>query len=218
MAYVLPAAVLGTLVGASLVDLFGPGQSWSLALYGAFVASLVSVVAAMAATFAFRVTALPRLTFALAFVLLWVGLAVFARASSFVCRRGIARSEDGAKFWPQEISGSGPDSMLRMLESRGQVTVVCPGAYELVMATAQVQEDSNGLILRIEPRALRWPVPLLKRTVDVVLSLVILIAGLPVWLLVMLAIRLDSPGPALYRQVRVGQGGRLFKVIEFRTW
>jgi len=82
MAYVLPAAALGTLVGGSLVDLFGPGQSWSLALYGAFVTSLVSVVAAMAATFAFRVTAIPRLTFALAFVLLWIALAVFAWGSS----------------------------------------------------------------------------------------------------------------------------------------
>lgn len=215
MGYVLPGAELGSLLGGSLADLFGPGQSWSLALYGAFPANLVSVVAAMAATFAFRVTALPRLTFALAFILLSIGLAVFARASSLVCRRGIARSEDGARFWPQGISSSGPDSVLRMLESRDQLTVVCPGADELIMASARVHADFNGLTLNIEPRALRWPIPLLKRTVDVVLSLVVLVAGLPIWLLVMLAIRLS--GTSVVPPGKGVAGGRLFEVIKFRT-
>lgn len=217
LAYVVPAGVLGMLAAGSLVDLFSPGQSWSMALYGALVTSFVSVIGAMAATFAFRVTALPRLTFALAFILLWIGLAVFTWASSLVRPRPATRSGNVAVAWPEESSASAPDDALRILEKTGELTVMRPSAHELVMASAWVHEDFNGLKLNVAPRALRWPVPLLKRAVDVVLSLLVLVAGLPIWLLVMLAIRLDSPGPALYRQTRVGQRGRLFEVIKFRT-
>ena len=218
MAYVLPPAVLGCLIGGSLVHLFGPAQSWSLALYGAFVTSSISVIAAMAGTFTFRVTAIPRLTFALAFFLLWGGLAIFARASARVSRSGaIGSPAPSPAVRSMRAEESRLDRVLPMLRNTGRLTIVNPGVFELVLASAQVREDTYGLALCIEPRALQWPVPLLKRFVDVVVSLVVLVGGLPIWLLVMLAIRLDSPGCVLYRQTRVGQGGRLFEVIKFRT-
>ncbi len=49
------------------------------------------------------------------------------------------------------------------------------------------------------------------------ISLVGLVLALPLLPFVMLAIRLDSAGPVFYTQTRVGKGGRLFKVIKFRT-
>lgn len=57
----------------------------------------------------------------------------------------------------------------------------------------------------------------LKRTVDLVIaSLVLLLLSL-LLLLVAVAVRLDSPGPALYRQKRVGRDGRIFTIYKFRT-
>lgn len=55
------------------------------------------------------------------------------------------------------------------------------------------------------------------RTIDIVLSVVALLLALPLMLVVALIIRLDSPGPALFRQLRVGRGGRLFVFYKFRT-
>jgi lipopolysaccharide/colanic/teichoic acid biosynthesis glycosyltransferase len=46
---------------------------------------------------------------------------------------------------------------------------------------------------------------------------VLLLLAAPVLLAVALAIRLDSPGPVLFRQARIGRGGRLFTVLKFRT-
>lgn len=57
----------------------------------------------------------------------------------------------------------------------------------------------------------------LRRTLSVATAVVILLAALPVALLVALAIRLDSPGAVLYRQARVGRGGRTFTLWKFRT-
>lgn len=57
----------------------------------------------------------------------------------------------------------------------------------------------------------------IKRTIDLLASLVGLIVFLPLCLLIALAIKLDSRGPVFYRQERVGQDGRLFSLIKFRS-
>ena len=55
------------------------------------------------------------------------------------------------------------------------------------------------------------------RTLDVVVSLVVLVLLAPVLLLIALWVRLDSPGPVLFRQRRVGLHRRPFTVYKFRT-
>jgi sugar transferase (PEP-CTERM system associated) len=56
-----------------------------------------------------------------------------------------------------------------------------------------------------------------RRVISVVISLVGLILALPLLPLISLIVRLDSDGPVFYTQTRVGKGGRLFKVVKFRT-
>jgi sugar transferase (PEP-CTERM system associated) len=57
----------------------------------------------------------------------------------------------------------------------------------------------------------------LKRVVDLSVSSLFLLLGWPIFLLVSLFIRLESPGPIFFRQERVGQGGRIFTLVKFRT-
>jgi sugar transferase (PEP-CTERM system associated) len=56
-----------------------------------------------------------------------------------------------------------------------------------------------------------------KRVFDMVTSVGLLLLACPVMLLTMLAIKLDSPGPVVYRQERVGLGGRSFMCLKFRS-
>ena len=58
---------------------------------------------------------------------------------------------------------------------------------------------------------------LIKRVIDWVGASVGLILLTPVMLLIALLVRLDSPGPVLFRQLRRGHRGRLFRVLQFRT-
>jgi sugar transferase (PEP-CTERM system associated) len=58
---------------------------------------------------------------------------------------------------------------------------------------------------------------LAKRITDIVISLFGLAVFAPFGLLVMLAIKLDSPGPVFFRQTRVGRGDRNFELIKFRS-
>lgn len=57
----------------------------------------------------------------------------------------------------------------------------------------------------------------IKRAIDVTGALAVLIAGLPLWLLIALAIKLDSAGPVLYSQTRLGYRGQPFGFLKFRS-
>jgi exopolysaccharide biosynthesis polyprenyl glycosylphosphotransferase len=57
----------------------------------------------------------------------------------------------------------------------------------------------------------------MKRAVDIVLSAVGIVLLAPLMLVIAVAVRLSSRGPALFRQVRAGRGGKPFKILKFRT-
>lgn len=56
-----------------------------------------------------------------------------------------------------------------------------------------------------------------KRALDLLLSSAGLIASAPLWLLIAAAIKLESDGPVFFSQPRVGEGGRLFDALKFRS-
>jgi len=68
---------------------------------------------------------------------------------------------------------------------------------------------------RVFPHQLVYEIA--KRVMDVLFCLLILPIALPVMLIFALAIYLDSPGPALFVQERIGKGGRPFRMYKFRT-
>ena len=59
--------------------------------------------------------------------------------------------------------------------------------------------------------------PVIKRTEDIVIGAVVALAVAPVLPLIALAVKLDSPGPVLFRQRRRGRNLRVFEVLKFRT-
>lgn len=58
---------------------------------------------------------------------------------------------------------------------------------------------------------------LAKRLIDIILAGVGLLGTLPLWIAIAIAIRLDSPGPAIFVQERVGCQGRTFRFFKFRS-
>ncbi len=58
---------------------------------------------------------------------------------------------------------------------------------------------------------------LLKRLIDMVVAALGLVASSPVQAVIAAAVKADSPGPVLFRQVRVGRHGRPFEILKFRT-
>jgi len=57
----------------------------------------------------------------------------------------------------------------------------------------------------------------LKRAMDLSISLVAIVLFSPIFLLIIVAIKLESPGPVFFRQQRTGMDGRVFLIVKFRT-
>jgi len=58
---------------------------------------------------------------------------------------------------------------------------------------------------------------MLKRTFDFVVSFLVILIALPLWLAVVMAIKIDSAGPVFHHATRIGKGGKPFTLYKFRT-
>lgn len=85
--------------------------------------------------------------------------------------------------------------------------------------TGQVRIDSLKASWLIFGDGFRqgWLRAFIKRAFDLVAAMVLLVVTLPIMLITMLLILIEDGAPVFYRQERVGQGGRVFKVIKFRS-
>jgi Undecaprenyl-phosphate galactose phosphotransferase WbaP len=81
-----------------------------------------------------------------------------------------------------------------------------------------VPHDLEGVLaLELRQNLLHSTDRLLKRSLDIVVSLFSLILAFPALALIAILIKLDSPGPLLYHHLRVGKDGQWIKVLKFRT-
>lgn len=94
---------------------------------------------------------------------------------------------------------------------------VSSGLFEVLTSRVLVREVCGVPLITVRGVSLSpWNL-FVKRAFDLAVSLAIVIVGLPVWLLVMVAIKFDSPGPVFFKQARVGRGGAAFGMYKFRS-
>lgn len=94
-----------------------------------------------------------------------------------------------------------------------------PRFFELGLAAEGPDKDDVwGIpLIRLRRAALRTVAWRTKRAFDLLLGSILFLATLPVLALSALAVRLSSPGPIFFRQERIGQDGRIFMLLKFRT-
>ena len=105
---------------------------------------------------------------------------------------------------------------LRGLDGRVSVWVV-PRLYELVSWRSVIDELHGIPLLDVAPAQVGPVSRVLKRGFDVVLAGTLLILSAPLFAAVALAIKLDTPGPVMFRQFRSGQHRQPFRMYKFRT-
>ncbi|MBE2197603.1 MAG: exopolysaccharide biosynthesis polyprenyl glycosylphosphotransferase [Anaerolinea sp.] len=94
---------------------------------------------------------------------------------------------------------------------------VVPDYFSLALYRATV-EDFGGLpMINLRDPALNEVQRLLKRLFDLTLAGLLTLLALPALGLIALLVKLDSPGPVLFRQQRVGENGRIFAMYKFRS-
>lgn len=103
------------------------------------------------------------------------------------------------------------------LHDRGRRLMVLPGVVEVARRRVRIASAAGLTLLDISAPTRRGLPTLLKAATDRVGSLVLLTALAPLFALLAFAVRISSPGPVIYRQVRVGRNGTPFPMWKFRT-
>jgi exopolysaccharide biosynthesis polyprenyl glycosylphosphotransferase len=107
--------------------------------------------------------------------------------------------------------------LIRIAKGAGVRVNVLPRMLEVVGSAVEFEDVDGMTMLGVRPFGLSRSSRLLKRAFDVVATTIGLVALAPILAAVAVAIKLDSKGPILFRQVRVGRDGRHFHIFKFRS-
>jgi len=102
-------------------------------------------------------------------------------------------------------------------EQQGVRFKIVPDMYELSLTLVDLNDLRGIPLIGLRQNTIRGFNLATKRTLDVVVAAALLLLFSPVWLAIALAIKLDSPGPVLFWQKRLGKDGRPFAVYKFRS-
>ena len=94
---------------------------------------------------------------------------------------------------------------------------VVPNLLNCIPRKTYVEQLGAVPMVRLFEEPLSGAVRLFKRSIDVLVSLLVLCVTAPLWLVIALAIKLGSRGPVFYRQERVGMDGHIFLLYKFRS-
>lgn len=109
------------------------------------------------------------------------------------------------------------ENVLKIATSKQKMIILVPTLYEICCRQMYLWQIDDLPTQRVSRMLLTLEQRVLKRSLDLVVALTSTIILVPVMLVTAIAVKLDSPGPVIYAQVRVGRNGKLFKVHKFRS-
>jgi exopolysaccharide biosynthesis polyprenyl glycosylphosphotransferase len=118
---------------------------------------------------------------------------------------------------PRSADASDTLHLVRTLKTVGVKVSVLPRLLEVVGCSIEFDDLHGVTVMGVRRSDLTRSSRAVKRAFDLVCTSLGLLAVGPLMLLIALAIKLDSKGPVFFRQLRVGQHGRRFRMFKFRT-
>ena len=109
------------------------------------------------------------------------------------------------------------EHILRIANEKKKMVILVPTLYEISCSKMYLWQIDDLPTQRVSRMLLTLEQRILKRTLDIVVAVISLILLSPIMLITTVIVKLDSPGPIIYSQVRVGRFGKEFKVHKFRS-
>jgi exopolysaccharide biosynthesis polyprenyl glycosylphosphotransferase len=103
------------------------------------------------------------------------------------------------------------------LEGRSVDLLIAPAMMDIAGPRLSVRPAAGLPLLHLDEAVLSRSQRFAKRTLDLLGSAVLIVVLSPVMIVCALAVKFSSKGPAIFRQVRIGRGGRPFTMLKFRT-
>lgn len=94
---------------------------------------------------------------------------------------------------------------------------IVPDLYEILSGQARTSQIYGMPLIDIMPELMPEWEKKLKRIIDIIVSLLLLLVNIPTMVISTLAIKLDSKGPVFFKQERSGLNGKTFRMVKFRS-
>ncbi len=94
---------------------------------------------------------------------------------------------------------------------------IVPDLYEILSGQARTSQIYGIPLIDIMPELMPEWEKKLKRVFDILVSLLILLITSPILIITSIAIKMDSKGPVFFKQERMGQNGKVFNILKFRS-
>ena len=94
---------------------------------------------------------------------------------------------------------------------------ILPDMYDIISGQARTNQIYGFPLIEIMPEIMQPWEKSMKRLTDILVSIVVLALSSPLWIVIAIAIKMDTPGPVVYSQDRVGKDGKTFKMHKFRS-
>jgi len=107
--------------------------------------------------------------------------------------------------------------LVDLAHRRGVRVRAAPTTAELLTQRAEYVPGQGVPLFELRPPAFVGADWVLKRSFDLFVSVLVVVVGVPLWIAIAVAIKLDSNGPVLFRDRRIGLNERQFRMIKFRT-
>lgn len=100
---------------------------------------------------------------------------------------------------------------------KGIIVKIVPDLFDVLVGSVKAFPLFSIPLIEISTQLLKPWERFLKRTMDIIFSIVILVIGFPLWIIIGILIKLDSKGPIFFKQERIGKGGKIFFCYKFRS-
>jgi exopolysaccharide biosynthesis polyprenyl glycosylphosphotransferase len=104
-----------------------------------------------------------------------------------------------------------------LLEDEPVIIKIVPDLFDVVSGSVKMQNVLGTALIEINHQIMPTWQMVLKRVIDVVFSLLVLIVLSPLYLLLAIAVKVSSEGPVFFKQARIGLHGKPFFIIKYRT-
>jgi exopolysaccharide biosynthesis polyprenyl glycosylphosphotransferase len=116
-----------------------------------------------------------------------------------------------------DLSGHALRRLAWALDERDVDLIVSPGIVEVAGPRLSIRPVAGLSLLHLERPAMRGGRMLIKRVIDRLLGSALFVAVSPLLAVIAIGVKLTSPGPVLFRQLRIGEDGRPFEMLKFRS-
>ncbi|MDG2454500.1 MAG: sugar transferase, partial [Bacteroidia bacterium] len=108
-------------------------------------------------------------------------------------------------------------SIISKLDGLNVIIKIIPNLYQHLAGMVKMGNVFGAVLIEVQTNVLPPWQKFLKRSFDIMTSLLVLVFGLPMYIFIAALVKMGSKGPVFYTQERIGLGGKPFDIIKFRS-